>query len=687
MKKFVSLLLCLVMAFSVFACVDDGDKDGDGDVVVNPPSVSEVLAIAKKYYDDRSQALDQKFKSEFASEVSSVTFDGKAKDEQRAEVLCNQAAIMGTMQYDGNYAVGCAAAAVGWSVSYARAADVLAAVLEKAGFITDSKRLEDALALAKYAVSLDNKNADFYITLAQIRCDLKDNDGALKAVDEALKIEPNSPNALELKLLLIVQKGGSGMEAEAKKVGDKLKENEGELSKRDKKQENDAEGQTAAKSGDSKDSCKKKLEELAKLEVITPADMVEALFPAEAKQLRQKIVAVTPEQKNLNFPEFPHGLFKSAKHIKVDAEDAVRSYLEWCNDYLNNIMYNELPKLANEALEAAMKHKARPYDGTTAVDYMLKYNQQVCTAATGAYIYYNDKLLEEHQNELVNFITVLTDKLTSTTASWAAELEAIGNISDPEVRNAKREECDKRYKNIVNGHSEDYVQSILSRTFDTYSDMTDMAQEVWDNVVPYIRCTDFPENMLYSAYSILVPVPLSILYAGLSGCTTAPYYEEVVYADVIAAQEALEEVIRLCNTKFVSPSSALQGITLSVSFGPFEFKLSANKVEAEYVNGVAGRVSFDWKSNQLEVGAGAGVTGKAGFLDLQGKVYANVVIDLRSGEVTDVYLSAEAKGGAKGFEAGGQAKISLMGGGVGLSTAAKQTVGKYGIEHETEIIK
>ena len=58
--------------------------------------------------------------------------------------------------------------------------------------------------------------------------------------------------------------------------------------------------------------------------------------------------------------------------------------------------------------------------------------------------------------------------------------------------------------------------------------------------------------------------------------------------------------------------------------------------------------------------------------------------------ITDVYLSAEAKGGVKSFEAGGQYRVSVYSnsGGLGLSnpglnTAVKQKFGKrFTIEHD-----
>ncbi|MCL1874996.1 MAG: hypothetical protein FWF87_01900, partial [Synergistaceae bacterium] len=45
------------------------------------------------------------------------------------------------------------------------------------------------------------------------------------------------------------------------------------------------------------------------------------------------------------------------------------------------------------------------------------------------------------------------------------------------------------------------------------------------------------------------------------------------------------------------------------------------------------------------------------------------------------------KGSAGSFEAGGQARVSLMGKGADISSAAKRKLGSFAVEHERKLIK
>jgi hypothetical protein len=120
----------------------------------------------------------------------------------------------------------------------------------------------------------------------------------------------------------------------------------------------------------------------------------------------------------------------------------------------------------------------------------------------------------------------------------------------------------------------------------------------------------------------------------------------------------------------------------------FEFKVSNTKIELEYVNGLAARVAFDWKSQELEMGVGVGIKMKLSGTKtgVEAKMYNNIVFDLRKNVVTDAYYSAELKGSIQGLEAGAQLKASVMGKGTRFSTAAKTKIVNYLVEHENEII-
>ena len=114
---------------------------------IAPPEADEVLAIAKKYYDRHSDALQDSLKDELSDKAGGVNFDGSLKDDDKAEQLCAAATAM--LDGDDDLAIACAAAAVGWSKGYARSAGAMAAVIAKTrggNGLTEIPNMADAAA-------------------------------------------------------------------------------------------------------------------------------------------------------------------------------------------------------------------------------------------------------------------------------------------------------------------------------------------------------------------------------------------------------------------------------------------------------------------------------------------------------------------------------------------------------------
>ena len=682
---------------SVFGQQQQADK-------IAVPTANEVLAIAKKYYDARSAALNGELKAEFSGKAGAVTFDGKSNDQERAEALCTDSAVIAVLQGDGNFAVASAAAAVGWAKDYDRSANALAAVLTQAGFITDKDKFSDAVKLALYAVSLDAKNPDFYITLANALYGMGDIAGAIAALDKALALEPGNNTALTMKLNMLPQGGGV---AEAPKTGGDIKQNDGELSQRDTEQEKKTEGMEEATDKDSKESALKKLEELYELEVITPSDMLDAVFPEQAEQLRVKIVTVTPEQKELSFPEFPSGLFQNARQMRDDYE-AIKKYSEWLHHDYNDKVHVELKKLDTIARKAEAKLRAEKRTSSsvitqkTSVDYMLEYNLQVVHAASTAYLQYSRKVWDEHTKEMLFYTSTSMDRYNSVHEVYLAEMEAAH--SQAEVFAAT-----KKFEHARNEIADWYAKAVISRVAQTYSEITQESQRYWEFVIPFARCTDLPEISLSSICSQIMTEPMTILDQ-LTSLPGAPH-EDVSYADVQEAQEKAQKALEAAmNAKANAPNASLD-FTVSVAYGPVEFKIGPNKVELEYTNGVAGRVQYDWKNDQMTLGVGAGgklakigvspsgpgYEGLGTGMELSAKTYVNFVFQTRKGkmstaELCEVYvtgdMTARANAGTANMRVGASGKVSLYGSGSSsMAVAVKQEVAKVAVQHKKELVK
>lgn len=725
MKRAISLILCLIIILSLFtSCTGTGNNpegknggvqsgmqknnsSGSVGLKITGAKEKDILVIAKKYYDFYIKHLDKMVSSDVAAEIrretGNVSFDGKLKDDDLANSLCNKSTLSAVFEGQFYCKVLYAAASVGWSAGYARSANTLAAVLVSEKDIPDKNRLNDAKKLAEYAISLDGKSVRFYLTLAQIRYEQKDTDGALEAVDAALALDSGHHEALTFKLQLIVERGGSGMSAAAKSVGEKLKENDGELSKRLTGQENDTKNQQPGTSSDSTEELKKKLDDICKLEVITSADMVEILFPTQAKNIRDKIITVTAEEKDLNFPKFPSNLYQSAKQVTTEAyRTAIKQYREWLKNYRKDLM-KEISKAEKSALDTdkarldkKLKDKAAyaadPTD-KTAADYMTDYNLQVLTAAENDFLLYKNKRYMDFSKESEEMYGALIHGWTQAQVIYFEDKKAAGKLPE-EQKGPAFAAADAKYALAVNAASEQYVQAIVPEYAKLYNDMKEEGQKLWEKMLPFARCTLSPEYNVVNLYSTIVLETLSVLgdFSG-NDLEMTRYDHNYTAEDLADAEKAMALAKEYMAAKAKAAKAKTNAdFTISVKLcDEVEIKLSSTSIEVEYVNGYAARVAYNWKKEQMELGVGYGK--KSDKLPIGGsvKAFANVVFDLRNQTVTDVYISAEAKlsmnTGHSSMEMGGTVNISLMGKGASLSAAAKAEVGRVGIEHQKEIIK
>jgi hypothetical protein len=254
-----------------------------------------------------------------------------------------------------------------------------------------------------------------------------------------------------------------------------------------------------------------------------------------------------------------------------------------------------------------------------------------------------------------------------------------------------------RCRLTINAAFEERLKVLVPVQNSIYTEVSKEAQRLWETMLPFARCTADPGRVIASLYEFATVFPkpdyagavtFDIHLSGHHGLPIHSYKPGISAADLQALEEALAEATKT-NPVYID---VLDDFTISVSFGPVEIKLNNNCIEAEYVAGAAVRTQFNWKSKEMEVGVGAGYKAKVGVAGgmgagVEAKGYVNLVLDLRNNEITDVYISGEAKGSLGGYGSGGQARASLMGKGLELSTAAKHSIGIVGVEHTTEILK
>lgn len=623
------------------------------------PDQKEVLLIAKRYYEAHSKIVHKEAAREFSQHVGAVAFDGKLSDIDRGELLCNKAAVVTVMQGDCNFAVAVAAAAIGWMPNNPRAADMLASVLDKALFITGPDRLRDAEKLCRYAVSLEKKDAKFFITLAQIIYDRGDLNGALEAIDEALRIQPDNHAALKFKLEMLTEKGGGGSASEVSK---KLKDADGELSKRDTKQERESKGMKEPKDNDSADDSKRKLDDYCRLEYISSADMIGRLDPSVADALRDLI----KKEERLPLLEFPPFLKGDAKPmiIWLLERNSVMSYINWLREYKEKVSQTE------GSDEEAFYD---PFD-MTAADYMMQYNGEILHAAEEAFRNYCNKITEKHDKEWDERVEARADKHMSIIDKLHTDSQSVGHEAARII-----------YERALNIIQEEYMMGCVKASMELYNKIRMESERLWKHMLPFARCTESAgRDVAFLYFTCLYEVSMPIYSCvAIQIMVINEYYPDTFSQNLeqaIAEYKAREAAEKYDN------SYSLPDVTISLEMGPLELKIGPSSIELECVEGAAARTSYNWKTGNMEVGVGAGVKGKAGFVGVEAKGYANVVFGLRSGQIHDAYLSGEVKGSAKGMERGMVGKVSVMGNGASLSTTRKVSAGGLGIEHEKKLI-
>jgi len=266
-----------------------------------------ILAIAEKYYNARLPLLHPDLKEEFADAAGKVDFSGSESLRDASLSLCNLASVETAFSLNGDFAVLTAASAVAKDSGNAEAAHILGAVLLEAGFLTDVGRLEDALACVSYAISIQ-ETWEYFYTLSQIHAEMEKYDEALTAIDRALELAPGNFACIEFKVVLLKKTGGSA--AAIKALEKKAEENDGDLGKRLKKQENATEAYKQPSVEDSKEELEKKFNDIIALEPITIADLFVNVYPEEAAKLEEKIMKVSESDK-FELPVFPENLFKT----------------------------------------------------------------------------------------------------------------------------------------------------------------------------------------------------------------------------------------------------------------------------------------------------------------------------------------------------------------------------------------
>ncbi len=694
-------------------------------------SKKDILAIAEKYYNARLPLLHPDLKEEFSAAVGKVNFTGTESQRDISSNLSNLASIETAFSLNGDFAVLTASSAIAKDAGNAEAAHVLGTVLLEAGFLTDPNRLEDALACVSYAISIQ-ETWEYFYTLSQIYAEMEKYDEALTVVDRALELNPGSFACIEFKVVLLKKTGGSA--AAIKALEKKAEENDGDLGKRLKKQENATAGYTQPSVEDSKEELEKKFNDIIALEPITIADLFTNVYPEEAAKLEEKIMKVSESDK-FELPVFPDKLFKTARIIEEDCFDEATEYAEWLNNTINDLvetasrdfhrtyqneyapqasptgdsrpdimdkaieMQQMLGSMSEEELEQWMEEnvlnklpqdsegsqvQANPSETAapvkTNVDYMMDYNMSVVNAGVYSFAFYALAVRQEFTDATLEALRIMNDKVVRYEQQKRTEMDNAPEEEKPVIA--------LKYDLMINSACEDYVKSLLPQASRDYARITKMAHEMWAEMLPYLRSSHMPEIYIPYYQSVIIQHSLMVL-SEVTFLRGTPFNRYISNEDLEAAMKALEEHRKYMEEVALAAANAGSNIKLTIDLKVVKINLTPNSAELEVmVKIVAARVQYDWKKEQLEVGAGVGARVEAGarLIKVEAKMMANVVIDLRKKKISDIYVNSEATVSLGGYGVQGGGKVSLLG--KGSSTYSGISAGKehISVSHKQELI-
>lgn len=283
----------------------------------------------------------------------------------------------------------------------------------------------------------------------------------------------------------------------------------------------------------------------------------------------------------------------------------------------------------------------------TAADYMRKYNLQVFLAAKGSYHAYCAKLFENYSKDICDILDKHSGKFSEIQETERAEKETANKLPQPEGRIAW-EAADLKYKFFVNEDTEIFFKEFMPIISKLYDKIVKASEDYWRNMLPFVRGTQYPEENAVIMFGDIQWSVWSVLESLCAQITGGYYFPEISMEDLQEILKALEQAkadyTAQQKTQYKDVTNG--NFILSVTYGPIEFKLTGSSVELEYVEGIAGRVSFDWKKDQLEIGMGAGgklsgfgmkssFDGVADLGQLESKAYINFVFQTRKGRISN----------------------------------------------------
>lgn len=691
----------------------------------------DILTIAEKYYHDRLPLLHPDLKEEFAAAAGKVNFSGAESLSDISSKLCNLASVETAFSLNGDFAVLTATSAIAKDADNADAAHTLSAVLLEAMFLTDANRLEDALACVSYAISIQ-ETWKYDYTLSQIYAEMEKYDEAFTAIDRALVLDPGNFACIDFKVVLLKKMGGSA--TAIKTLEKEAEKNDGDLGKRLKKQENATEGYTQPSADESKEELEKKFNEFIALKPITISDLFTNVYPEEAAKLQEKIMKVSESDK-FKLPAFPDKLFKTAKIIEEDCFDEATEYAEWLNDSINDLVeqankdyqkayqdnyaqqapqvgnsrqdivdkakeYQEmLENLSEEQLEqwmeenvlnmlpqnsegsqAQMNPPETAASDKTNVEFMMHYNMSVVNAGVYSFAFYALALNKEFIDTSIEANQFMSDKVIRYEKQKRTEMDNAPEEEKPVIA--------LKYELMINAACEEYVRNLLPQASRDYARITNMAHEVWAEVLPYLRSSHMPEVYIPYYQSVIIQHSLLVL-SEVTFLRGTPYNRFISDEDLEAAEEALEEYRQYMEEVALAAANSGSEIQLSLDLKIVKINITPNSAELEVmVKIVAARVQYDWKKDQVEVGAGVGASldGGAKLIKVEAKMLANVVIDLRKNNISDIYVNSEASASIGGYGVEGGGKISLLGKGSSTYSGITAERGSVSVKHKQELI-
>ncbi|HEX2944958.1 MAG TPA: hypothetical protein VHT96_03275 [Clostridia bacterium] len=655
-------------------------------------TTSNALKIAQNYYKLSKPKIEPGLVVDFAkNSIGEPRFDGKLEDKKKALAMSSISASAALRTDAVNYAtaLACAAFSKGpklnltaknmasaiYELCKARDAKFNAASKSSAGYMSD------ILNVYQYAVSLEPKNVETLVGLGNVFMDMDRQEDAKLLYQAALKLQKDYKPAHEGMAAYHLARGD--WKSAEKELSNNITMFLSSKSSDDRKKQTDVIKAPDNKETDSAEASEAKIAALSKLPLVSMADFIDEIDPADAQQIRMKVNNL-PQNDKLILPKLTSIAQISQYKVYVNDTESFNELQLETSDFFEK-WQSELDKLppkfmsegANTGIESVDSiYDTRDNQDNRLMEYMFWYNTTVLNKKTATYLHYFTKKLDKKSDLILYRRAAALEAIGSLNEQEGERLEQIENSDATyDIKAAQKEKIHAEYALQRNEKRQSCFQDNYGMAIELYTQIRPMIEKYWADCMPNVRL--LPEGAIrdsgyYAIAQTSEGLAKQIIQMVFESAEVDGDYEDVSGQDYVDAGEELREAYRQkaeqeyrdanAPSSF-SPDALLDKFSRSFSSGPIELKVTPYSIEISFTMLVAGKMGVNWKESTFSGGIGLGAKGEIGVGMFGAKGEAVTMLtytyNTKTGKVLDIDWKANAGASVSVEGAGGKLEAGV----------------------------